>query len=240
MFDQIDCPVFITCRDRVTDLRQLVGWLEAAGHQRIILLDNDSAWPPMLDYLAGSPHEVRRLNGNYGSQALWSVGMAPDDEWFVLTDPDIVPLDTCPGDAVTRLYEVLQRHPEMPKAGLGLYLDDLPPRFDQTWERSLSDESRQLEPNAYRSQVDTTFALYPPGRKFAYEAIRLGSPYLARHMGWYAESAPTQEDVFYLSRAAPGGQGSSWLTRLIVQEVKRQQIAAEADPTTDPQTDSHD
>ena len=57
-------PIFINCRDRVTPLRDLVAWLERAGHQRIILVDNDSTYEPLLEFYEQSPHEVVRLGQN--------------------------------------------------------------------------------------------------------------------------------------------------------------------------------
>lgn len=199
-------PVFINCRDRVRDLRGLVAWLEAAGHERIVLLDNASTWEPLLAYLAESPHEVRRLGVNRGSRALWEIG-APD-EWFVYTDPDIVPIRECPNDAVEHLREVAQRHPGHPKVGLGLYLEDVPPQMPSlALERSYY--AAELEPGVFDAPVDTTFALYRPRAQFTYRALRCGWPYQARHMSWY-RAKPGEEDTYYLERAACGPLGSSW------------------------------
>jgi hypothetical protein len=204
-------PIFVTCRDRVRYLRELVEWLEAAGHERIVLLDNDSSYEPLVDYLDASRHEVVRLGRNYGARALWDAGLAPSEP-FVLTDPDLLPIAECPSDAIEHLAELLERHPKYPKAGLGLYLDDVPWTREghEDWERSLV--SRQIEPGAFDSLVDTTFALYrpdaPPNDLLA---IRTGFPYQARHMSasWYPE-LHSAEDDYYLSRAIGGPQGSSW------------------------------
>ena len=117
-------PVFINVRDRVTDLRALVEWLERAGHERIHLIDNASTWPPLLDYLSRSPHAVIELDRNLGSRALWHAGLVPDEP-YVLTDPDIVPTEDCPLDLVEHLQGLLVRYPQFSKAGVGLYLDDV-------------------------------------------------------------------------------------------------------------------
>lgn len=199
-----DVPVYITVRDRLRDLRKLVAWLERAGH-RIILLDNASSYRPLLEYLNASPHEVRWLGGNLGSRALWAADMAPDEP-FVVTDPDIVPLEDCPLDAVAHLQGLLDEHPGYLKAGLGLYLDDV--EFpSKGWERSL--HSRQIAPGVFDSLIDTTFALYRPGAEFVYDAIRTGAPYRARHGSWYV-TEPDAEDAYYLERAETGATGSSW------------------------------
>ena len=65
-------PIFINCRDRVTDLAQLVAWLERAGCEEIYLLDNDSAYEPLLTYYEETPHTVLRLGQNLGRFAVWS------------------------------------------------------------------------------------------------------------------------------------------------------------------------
>jgi hypothetical protein len=201
-------PIYINCRDRVSELQQLVAWLEKAGQERIILLDNDSTWEPLLDYLRASPHEVRYLNENAGSKAIWLRGMTPDEP-YIYTDPDLIPIEDCPLDAIDRLAELLTRYPH-PKAGLGLYLDDLPDDFhSMAWERSLVAPERLLEAGIYDSLIDTTFALYRAGEVFGYSSLRLGSPYQMRHTSWYPR-ALDDENRHYLSRARPGPEGSSW------------------------------
>ena len=213
-----DPPIFINCRDRVEQLRELVTWLEHAGHQRIVLLDNASTYPPLLEYLAASPHEVRRLDRNEGARSLWNIGVP--NEWFVYTDPDLVPIADCPTDAVTHLREILDRHPEHDKAALGLHLDDVPPSMPSLeWEHRLLEPwdgdpwLGEIEPGVFDSLNDTTFALYRPGAPFELKAIRTGFPYQVRHVPWYRLDAPTAEEAYYLDHIPDekrGPQGSSW------------------------------
>lgn len=208
-----DCPVYITVRDRLKDLRRLVEWLERAGHRRIILLDNASSYPPLLEYLAASQHEVRWLGGNLGSRALWVADMVPDEP-FVLTDPDILPINECPLDVVAHLGRLLDSSPGHPKAGLGLYLDDLPADWwNMGHERMLVEPAREITPSVFDSLIDTTFALYRPGAEFSFHAIRTGWPYQARHTSWYV-TEPDAEDAYYLAHASIGPTGSSWKENL--------------------------
>lgn len=204
-----DTPIYINCRDRVTPLRALVEWLETASHERIVLLDNDSTYEPLLAYYKATSHEVIHLGRNAGSRALWITDLVPG-EWFVYTDPDVIPIAECPHDAVAHLYDLLERYPTFPKAGLGLHLDDLPATLPSLkWEQSLVSPDRELEPGAFDSLIDTTFALYRPGARFDYRAVRTGAPYQARHMSWYV-TEPDAEDAYYLEHAIPGPAGSSW------------------------------
>lgn len=218
-----DPVIFITVRDRVTDLRALVDWLESAGHQRIVLVDNQSTYEPCVDYLANTPHGVVYVDANAGARAVWDCNLLPDD-WFVVTDPDIVPTIDCPLDAVAHLRELLDRWKAYDKAGLGLYLEDVPadmPSLD--WERRLLHPRRELgdfwagelAPGVHGSLVDTTFALHRPGTAFLYEALRCGAPYQARHSSWYVRE-PGPEDRYYLEHVPEdlrGPLGSSWAER---------------------------
>ena len=124
-------------------------------------------------------------------------------------------MDDCPLDAVEQLRSALNRFP-YPKVGLGLYVGDLPAGLDPgifMWERGPMICGESLAPDVYVSAVDTTFALYRPGGAFTYMAMRLHAPYEARHLGWYAEVEPTEEDLYYLAHADKGSEASSRAAR---------------------------
>ena len=225
-----DPPIIVNCRDRVTPLRKLVAWLELAGHERIFLLDNASTYEPLREYLRLSSHAVVHLEGNFGSRALWNATTPAGREsiivrelrrdWFVYTDPDIVPIDECPLDAVELLHHALLENPQHRKAALGLYLDDVPDNM-----RSLDWEIRLLHPQPgdawkghigfvgdtpiFDSLADTTFALYRPHSSFVLESLRTGWPYQARHCchSWYG--GQTNEERYYADHAMGGPEGSS-------------------------------
>lgn len=198
-------PVVIIVRDRVDGLRRLVGWLERAGHVEIVLVDNASTYPPLVEYLRTTPHRVVRLDQNLGHRAPWLSGVVAEvgfERPFVVSDPDVVPDDDCPLDAIAHLQRVLDAHPGVDKVGLGLRIDDLPAhyaaaddvrRWEAQWWRD------EVSPGVFRASVDTTFALYRPGRWHRLDnALRTGAPYVARHLPWYADSAnPTDEDRYY-------------------------------------------
>lgn len=203
-------PVFITVRDRVTCLAALVQWLESAGQERIYLLDNDSTYPPLLDYLAASPHTVVRLGANVGHRAAWESGaiaaVCGDREHFVVTDPDVVPVEECPADALDVFREILDLIPDCSKAGFGLRIDDLPVGFTfrndvVAWESRFW--TNELAPGIYAAPIDTTFALHRPGTPYQLTgAVRTGMPYVARHLGWYVDSGdPSDEDAYYQAHA---------------------------------------
>lgn len=204
-----DFPVIINARDRLSCLQELVEWLHLAGHERITILDNDSTYPPMVEWLH-SHHgcEVNFLGENIGHKALWSVGVP--DEFFVLTDPDVIPDRWCPLDLVEYLGEVLDAFPDHRKAGPGLIVDDIPDHYahkaqvieweKQFWGDTIEGPRKKLVRDAW---LDTTFALWRPGAEYDIkDSIRTDAPYLARHISWYMNSEnPTEEERYYAEHA---------------------------------------
>jgi hypothetical protein len=207
----LDVPVIVNVRDRLTPLRELVAWLERAGHREIWLVDNASTYPPLVDWLASTPHHVVRCGTNLGHRAPWLSGVVADvgaDRFFVVSDPDVVPADTCPLDAVGHFRSLFEHHPGIDKIGFGLRIDDLPVHYAhadavRSWEAQFWTD--EVEPGVYRAAVDTTFCLYRPGLGHRDDnALRTGEPYVARHVPWYTDSANlTEEDRYYREHADP-------------------------------------
>lgn len=201
-------PVFINSRDQVTSLKKLVAWLETAGCDRIVILDNQSSYPPLLEFYESTPHRVIHLTENVGPDALWKTGTleahCPDGR-YVYTDPDVVPIEACPVDAIERLNDVLDRHPDLHKVGLGLYLDDLPDHYAHkphvlAWEEKFW--TQMIEPEVYAAPVATTFAVYRGRGRNDESSARTGYPYVARHCPWYSNSASlTDEERYYQDHA---------------------------------------
>ncbi len=204
-------PVFIPCRDRLTPLLPLIGWLERVGQTEIYLLDNDSTFPPLLQYYRETRHHVLYLKQNLGHRALWHAGLLETlgvTGKYIVTDPDVVPTENCPDDAIDVLSVALDQFPDRVKAGFGIQIDDLPDHFPRKSE-VLNWESQfwktKIAPGLYDADIDTTFALYRPGLPVSYgPSIRTGPPYLIRHIPWYADPAHlSAEEVFYFQRAEP-------------------------------------
>jgi hypothetical protein len=206
----VNVPVFINCRDRLTPLAQLVDWLERAGQTEIYLLDNDSAYEPLLEWYEQTPHEVIRLGANVGHFALWKadgVFELTRGRPYVYTDPDIVPDPQCPPDAIDRFDELLSRFPRLNKAGFGLRIDDIPETYPHKQAVLAWEEQQWRWPvgrGAFFAAIDTTFALYRAGTGARpADAIRTGPPYVARHTSWYVDpDSLSEEEAFYRSRAS--------------------------------------
>jgi hypothetical protein len=204
-------PVIINVRDRLETLRQLVEWLEAAGQRELYLLDNASSYPPLLAWLDQTPHTVVRSERNLGHRGPWLSGLVPrlgHDCCFVVTDPDVVPVEDCPLDAIQHFRALFEEVPIVDKIGFGLRIDDLPDHCAHkaeviAWEQRFWE--REVVPGAYGAAIDTTFALYRPGRGHWFlNSLRTAPPYVARHLSWYVDSANlTDEERYYREHADP-------------------------------------
>lgn len=226
-------PVFVNCRDRLAPLSELVGWLERAGVEEIYLIDNDSAYEPLLEYYQNTPHTVVRLGTNYGKWSLWKapgVFELTAGRSFVFTDPDVIPAPECPLDALDRFRDLLDRYPGVNKVGFGLRIDDLPEHYRHKeavvkWERNFW--QWPLERGAFYAAIDTTFALHRPNGSAAREAIRTGPPYVARHDSWYLDlDRPTEEEAFYQGRAEERTEHSSGMAHWVRDELGADELAA--------------
>lgn len=210
-------PVVINNRNRYTYLLQLITWLEKAGMQNIIILDNDSTYPQLLDYYSVTKHRVVKLNANVGHLALWKSPLWEEiqSRYYIYTDPDVVPAENCPADMPGYLLEQLKKYSAIEKIGLGLKIDDLPDHYSNKlkvieWESKYWKNA--VAPGIYNAEVDTTFALYRPftdGKTWVAPAYRTGEPYVAYHMPWYENTAdPGEENLYYAKHSRAGA--SHW------------------------------
>ena len=208
---------FIIFRDRVTYARRCFSSLTAAGLD-VHVVDHDSSWPAALVWLAELEEagiRVLRRGENAYPWQLWEWDrfreiMWGDAEPYVVTDPDVVPSEDCPGDWVARLADVRRRYHAI-KAGLGLRLDRIPvARRQQVLDAERGFWEDGPEPDVYRANIDTTLALYTPYTEYPLfslgPSLRVGHPYVADHLAWYEAGHLTPELRHYYSRADAGHQ----------------------------------
>jgi SAM-dependent methyltransferase len=204
--DWRDIPVFIINRNRLGAMRTLIDWLLQAGMRCIVIMDNQSNYPPLLQYYEALPEGVRLMlmDDNHGPFVLWQQGVHKVlDTPYIVTDSDLVPAGFCPADLVPALLQTLQRFPDAGKVGPGLRIDNLPDGYREVdtvrkWESQFWEQP--LGEGCFAAPIDTTFALYPPRAEFTRDAnnVRLGYPYLLEHTPWYAEDTQlSEEERFY-------------------------------------------
>lgn len=200
-----DVPIIINNRNRYTFLKLMVEQLYSFGYKHIYVLDNDSSYPPLLEYYKTIQAKVIFLKQNVGYRALWETNVFEQfkNQYYVYSDPDILLQSGCPKDFVYQLYVVLNKYSGKEKVGVALKIDDLPD-FYLHKQDAIKNESvywtKQLEKDVYDAPVDTTLALYKPlafGNAEECEAIRVGGKLAAQHLTWYLDSNHLSEEELY-------------------------------------------
>ncbi|WP_120199222.1 glycosyltransferase family protein [Ichthyenterobacterium magnum] len=192
------------------------------AYTNIIIIDNNSTYAPLIAYFKEINDQVKihRLHKNYGHRVFWNqeeLFKTYAKGYYVVTDPDIVPLSECPHDFLWHFKTILNANPDVNKVGFSLKIDDIPDtnKEKQTvlkWERQFY--KKQDKNNNYIAKIDTTFALYRPSGikpvwKNFFKAIRTKYPYIAKHGGWYIDfNNLTAEQDYYIKTA---NSSSSWL-----------------------------
>jgi hypothetical protein len=222
----VKVPVFIISFNRLTCLQKLVAWLESAELAEPIIVDNGSTYPPLLDWFdrIRGAIVIHDFKDNYGPYRVWNQRLfwprtSPEQPFYVVTDPDIVPIADCPRDAIPRLVDTWNQV-RCPKVGLSLRVETIPDTLPTApdirgWETKMQTDgvrqpdgagARALLP-CYESMLDTTFQVNhrdvlptsggSPG-------IRLAHPYQADHLGWHLDPHHlSEEERFYWRTASP-------------------------------------
>jgi len=206
-------PIFIICRDRLTPLQELLRWLKDAGEKNIYLIDNQSTYPPMVEFLETTKYIVIRSEHNT-QESPWIYMQDSMHDYFVVTDPDVIPGEMCPRQVIYHMYTRLSIDPSIVKLGLSLKIDDLPDHYVHkedvmAWESQFW-QHYNARHDYYLAPIDTTFALYKPNTPYVLSpAARMAPPYEARHLPWYMHSKYlTNEEKYY--REHMNGAISNW------------------------------
>jgi len=212
-------PIIINNRNRLTYLLRLISWLEKNGFNNIYIIDNNSTYEPLLKFYDCKKYKIFQLKENVGHLALWKTDIFNlfKRNYYIYTDPDVVPSEECPSDAIEFFMKKLNQYPQIEKIWFGLKIDDLPDSYQNKqkvieWEKKFWE--KEIEPGIYDADIDTTFALYRPfynGHLRPLKAYRTGGKYVARHLPWYENlSQPTDENDFYKKNVKPGS--SHWIS----------------------------
>ncbi|MCI6806141.1 MAG: glycosyltransferase [Prevotella sp.] len=202
-------PIYINNFNRLSYVKELIEGLEKRGYNNIHIIDNNSTYPPLLEYYKTCQYDVIRLEENVGFISIWKTGMYKHiwNSYYVYTDSDILLGDDCPEDFMKVFIDILDRYKLCHKVGFALSISDLPDCFAQKNE-VIKHESqfweKEIEPGLYDARIDTTFALYRPfckGPSNSYKfVIRAGGKYTCRHQPWYVDTNnPPKEEIDYIN-----------------------------------------
>ena len=219
----LSIPIIIINFNQLFYLKQLVDFLINRGFENIIIIDNLSTYPPLLEYYKTIKLKVKVkfMDENYGHNIMYHNYDAIKDYtkgYFVITDPDILPNKNLPINFMKNMIDKLDKYfNKITKVGFALQINDIPKYFplrDEVinWENKFW--LNEVEKECYINVLDTTFALYKPQYPFKFynqtflPAIRLSGPYTAKHGGWYKDlNNLTEEEKYYQETS---NASSSW------------------------------
>jgi len=202
-----------------------VDFLLKKKFENIIIIDNLSTYPPLLEYYKSLQGvAIEYMDKNYGhmvffekEELLHKYGKG----FFVVTDADIMPNDKLPDNFLKQMLLILLKEfSSVNKVGFALDIENIPDYYikkdnvikweTKFWQRKYLNSSTE----AYISSIDTTFALYMPNffQKYRevdfFSGIRLAGNYLAKHGGWYIDYDNLSEEQKYYQKTATNS--SSW------------------------------
>jgi hypothetical protein len=193
--------VFIVNRNLLTTLKNTVEFLSKESRVEIIIFDQQSTYPPLMEYYRNLKIKVVYSNINAGPHSVWGEILRPyfNSNYFIVTDADCV-YDTIPNDWLDKMLYVLHNTNTF-KVGFSLNISNLPNseigKQALEWENKYWTKKVDL---GWDAHIDTTFALYRPHSGFSYDAIRLDNPYCITHVPWYLNKENiTDEWLYYLN-----------------------------------------
>ena len=213
-------PIIINNFNRLDSLAKLITSLEERGYRNIVILDNDSTYPPLLDFYKKTPYEVIYLHENIGFLALWKTDVYKrfKKSFYVYTDSDIILDEQCPNDFMSFFLSVLLKKSACMKVGFGIRIDNLPDCYREkesviSWERQYW--TNRVDKYLFRARVDTTFALYRPyckGGSSPHLVFRTDFPFVIQHLPWYQDTNNlSEEEKYYISHSK---KATFWTGRL--------------------------
>lgn len=201
-------PIIINNYNRLTYMKELISSLTKRGYCNIYIIDNNSTYPPLLEYYKDCPYTVFRLDQNVGYLSLWKTGIYNrfKNSYYVYTDSDVVLDENCPDDFMQKFVDVMEDRFMAQKVGFGIRIDDLPDHFKNKGKvigHEAQFWSKRVAEDLYEAQIDTTFALYRPfckGKADRYQkTYRTGGRYVIKHMPWYVDSSDlSDEEQYYI------------------------------------------
>lgn len=216
-------PVIIINYNQLSDLKKLLAFLLSRRFRNIVIIDNHSDYPPLLEYYREIEDRVtvERMPENYGHMVFFENRGLQEKYgkgFFVLTDADIIPNPSLPENFMYTLLDILHTYfRNVTKVGFALDLETVPDAYPMKekvigWEQQFW--SAEVEKNLYKANVDTTFALYKPGYPRCFntlsflKALRVAGNFTSQHGGWYIDPEHfTEENLHYIKSV---GKSSTW------------------------------
>jgi glycosyltransferase involved in cell wall biosynthesis len=193
--------VVINNRNRLSTTKKMVEDLLKRDTNNIIIIDNESTYPPLLEWYKTLPPNVKVHYGhNYGHHAIFVSGVINEikEEWCFYTDADIELNPNMPNNYQEIMLNTAIKY-NCNKVALALKIDDLPEHY---WlkEQVKRNEGRwwleEVEPNVFKADTDTTFCLIKKCDQF--DSLRIAGDFTAKHTPWYLDldNLSVEEDYY--------------------------------------------
>ena len=221
-------PIVILNRDRLIPLQEQVSALKSKGYHNITIIDNQSTYPPLLEWYKDSGLDVFYNDVTENScHAFRDLVLMQHPKfveitsnWYVFNDSDIIPLDTVPDNFINDLIDFAKRHNKS-KVGMSIKIDDLDLSYPLNawvhsyeslyWTNAIIDGDIELYPHP----IDTTFAVHAPNTipTWSNDTLRVGEPYIVKHAPFYYNpDSLTEDEKYYL--AYMNKQSSNWSSKV--------------------------
>lgn len=212
-------PVVINSFNQLYYLKNIVSKFLDEGFLNIVIFDNQSSYPPLLDYLREVVSDNRVFviyyNENKGPRYFFTNGLYRfmfGGGAFLYTDPDLT-WDKLSDDFVSRFYDLTVKYgvfkvgSALTIPGSDLVKHGLPKIKQDGKEFSVEEfEGRywkdEVEVGLYNSPIDTTLHLFNPlyysGTSIITGLRVAGEGYELKHLPWFEDDpCPLEEIDFY-------------------------------------------
>jgi glycosyltransferase involved in cell wall biosynthesis len=200
--------VVINNRNRLTTTKNMVEkLLELNEDEQIIIIDNGSTYPPLLEWYKNLTNVDVRFFGNEGHLALWATQLDKElGEYFVYTDSDIILPNDFPKVWKMIMYNQLNWNRGLyDKVALAIHIDDLPDHYRYKNQVIRNEARWWLEKHdtkmfdyLYKADTDTTFAMMRNFGDNCYKSLRIAKEdMMCRHYGWYLDLEKLDEEEKY-------------------------------------------
>lgn len=218
-------PIIIINFNQLLYLSQLINFLQQRKFENIIIIDNNSTYPKLLEYYKSLKNiKIEIMDKNYGHMVFFKNKKLQEKYgkgFYVLTDADIVPNENLPENFLKIMLKILiKEFNNINKVGFSLDIENIPDYYilkDNVirWEKKFWEKKYKEKPLSYRAYIDTTFAIYKPNYPAEFnnqeflKGIRIAGDFTALHGGWYVDmNNLTEEQKYYQETSS---NSSSWL-----------------------------
>ncbi|MCT2407872.1 glycosyltransferase [Chryseobacterium antibioticum] len=222
-FEPKKIPIIIINYNQLFYLKQQIDFYLKRGFKNIIVIDNQSTYPPLLEYYKEIKDKItiEYQKENAGHLVFFKSPVLQkkySKGYYIVTDADIIPNDQLPEKFMRILINKLFKYSgRITKIGFALRLDDIPESYPLkrnvlNWESQFW--QKEAEKDMFFADIDTTFALYTPNyipdtsKRIFMNAIRMAADFTCTHGGWYLDiNNLSDEQKFYINTSS---NSNSW------------------------------